>query len=76
MKQGLVLLEEKIRKLKLDAHFVANVHDEIQLEVSQEDSILVGELAVQSIQDAGEHFKLRCPLTGEYKLGKTWADTH
>lgn len=76
MKQGLVLLEEKIRKLKLDAHFVANVHDEIQLEVSQEDAILVGELAVQSIQDAGEHFKLRCPLTGEYKLGKTWADTH
>ena len=36
----------------------------------------VGELAVQSIKDAGTHFNFRCPLDAEYKIGKTWADTH
>jgi DNA polymerase I-like protein with 3'-5' exonuclease and polymerase domains len=76
MKQALVLLDNKIRKLKLDAHFVANVHDEIQMEVSKEDSILVGDLALQAIEEAGKYFNLRCPLTGEYKIGRTWADTH
>lgn len=76
MKQGLVLLDEKIRKLKLDAKFVANVHDEWQIECGESDADLVGELAVQSIKEAGVKLGLRCPLDGEYKKGKTWAQTH
>jgi DNA polymerase I len=76
MKQGLVLLDNKIRKLSLNASFVANVHDEIQIECAADDGLLVGELAVQSIKEAGEHFKLRCALDGEYKIGRTWAETH
>ena len=35
-----------------------------------------GELAVKSIQRAGTYLNLRCPLDAEYKLGRSWAETH
>jgi len=76
MKQALVLLDEKLRKTQLDAHFVANVHDEWQIECLEDEADMVGILAVQSIREAGKVLKLRCPLDGEYKKGKTWANTH
>jgi DNA polymerase I-like protein with 3'-5' exonuclease and polymerase domains len=76
MKQALVLLDNKIRKLKLDAHFVANVHDEWQIECSEVDADVVGSLAVDSIKEAGIVLSLRCPLDGEWKKGKTWQQTH
>ena len=76
MKQGLVLLSKKIQEQKLNANFVANVHDEWQIECSQDDADVVGELAVSSIKEAGEVLGLRCPLDGEYKKGTTWAQTH
>jgi DNA polymerase-1 len=76
MKKALVILDKKIRSFTLDAHFVANVHDEWQIECSEEDADLVGQLAVESIKQAGIDLGLRCPLDGEYKKGKTWAHTH
>jgi len=76
MKQALILLNKKIQKEKLNAHFVANVHDEIQMEVVAEDAEKVGKMAVQAITEAGKVLGLRCPLAGEYKVGNNWGDTH
>jgi DNA polymerase I-like protein with 3'-5' exonuclease and polymerase domains len=76
MKQALVVLDESIRKERLDAKFVANVHDEWQMEVSEIHAQRVGELAVDSIKKAGIMLNLRCPLDGEYKIGNNWAETH
>jgi DNA polymerase I len=76
MKQALVLLYKKIHKEKLNAEFVANVHDEWQIEVDVDHAETVGKLAVQSIEEAGAVLGLRCPLTGEYRVGKSWAETH
>ena len=76
MKQALVLLSDKIRVNKWDAKFVANVHDEWQIEAAEAHADEVGRAARQSIIEAGEHFKLRCPLDGEYKIGRNWAETH
>jgi DNA polymerase I-like protein with 3'-5' exonuclease and polymerase domains len=76
MKKALVLLYLKIKQANLDAKFVANVHDEWQLECAEKDAERVGEMGVLSIKEAGEHFKMRCPLDGAYKVGITWADTH
>lgn len=36
----------------------------------------LGDIYCRSITWAGEHFKLRCPTAGEYKIGKSWLDTH
>ena len=76
MKQALVILDSYLRKEKIDAKFVANVHDEWQIEVRQDQAEHVGKLGVKAIEEAGKHFDLRCPLTGEYNVGKTWGDTH
>lgn len=76
MKKALVLLDKKIKAATIDARFVANVHDEFELEVAEPYVELVGKMAVDSMKEAGEYFKLRCPLTGEYKIGTTWRETH
>lgn len=59
-----------------DCKQVAWVHDEIQLDVKvgMEDDI--GKLAVECVKRAGEYFKFRCELDGEYNKGSNWADTH
>lgn len=55
---------------------VANIHDEFQTETTEEIADGVGRLAADSIRLAGEHFKFRCPLAGNYKVGSSWAHTH
>jgi DNA polymerase I-like protein with 3'-5' exonuclease and polymerase domains len=76
MKQAVVILHKKLRKSKIDFKFVVNCHDEWQIETTPEAAELVGKLGVDSIREAGEHFNMRCPLTGEYKIGESWRDTH
>ncbi|MCP4126769.1 MAG: DNA polymerase [Gammaproteobacteria bacterium] len=76
MKKATVLLMEEIRKRGLDAKLVLHVHDEVQLEVHPDHAELVGMIAVRAMQLAGKHFKLDCPMDGEYNVGNNWAETH
>jgi DNA polymerase I-like protein with 3'-5' exonuclease and polymerase domains len=76
MKKGLQILDDVLKLNKVDYKFVANIHDEWQMEVSESQSDFVGQLAVDSIIKAGAHFNLRCPLDGEYKIGGNWSETH
>jgi len=76
MKKALVLFYDKTKANKWPVKLVANVHDEFQLEVPKEYATIVGEAAKASIVEAGEYFKLRCPLDGEYKYGTNWRETH
>ncbi len=59
-----------------DVQQVVWVHDEIQVECPEELALEIGELAVDAIKRTGEHFNLRLPLTGEYKVGDNWSETH
>ena len=74
MKKALTLFAWYIRDL--DARFVANVHDEWQVEVREDHAEEVGKRGVQAIIDAGALFKLKCPLDGEYNVGRNWSETH
>src|SRR5210317_1370863 len=76
MKKGLCILDERLRLANIDYKFVANIHDEWQIEVRECQAMRVGELAVESIRDAGKYFNMRCPLDGEYKIGSNWSETH
>ena len=76
MKKGLVLLDDMLKLNNIDYKFVANIHDEWQIEVKESQADFAGRLAVDSIIKAGEHFNLRCPLDGEYKTGVNWSETH
>lgn len=79
MKKAAVILDEKLTKRfikDVDYKMVANIHDEFQIEVKEEHGAAVGELARESIIEAGVFFKFKCPLEAEYKVGSNWAETH
>jgi DNA polymerase I-like protein with 3'-5' exonuclease and polymerase domains len=80
MKKALVLLDESLQLVGhqpgVDYEFVANVHDEWQIECRPEIAQEVGKLAVEAIRAAGGHFGFRCPLDGDFSVGTTWAETH
>ena len=76
MKKSLTLLDEYAKIYNIDYKFVGNIHDEFQAEVREDQAEKFGWLAVECIKAAGIKLNLRCPLDGEYKVGKTWAETH
>lgn len=55
---------------------LAHIHDELQIQARKDIAQEVGELAKQSIREAGEYFKFRVRLDGEFKIGRNWAETH
>ena len=77
-KQAIILFKQLLtdKGYQDKAHLVAWVHDEIQVETDREIADEVGTLAVQSFEMAGKHFKFRCPITGEFKVGDNWSETH
>jgi len=79
MKQATVILHNKFKEKKYDKEIVsmvAHIHDELQLQCLSSYADEVGKLAIASIKEAGEYFKLRCPLDAQYKIGQNWAQTH
>jgi DNA polymerase I-like protein with 3'-5' exonuclease and polymerase domains len=76
MKQAVVILHQKLRKSKIDFKFVANVHDEWQIEVEEQRAEEAGILGKEAIKEAGIMLNMRCPLDGEYKVGNSWKETH
>ena len=76
MKKALTILNSLLKLNTIDYKFVANIHDEWQIEVKESQADFVGETAVKSIIEAGKHFNLRCPMDGEYKIGDNWSETH
>lgn len=80
MKQALVkfvaMADEEGLKLNDDYGFVANVHDEFQIECRPEIADRIGELGREAIKKAGEYYRLDVDLDGEYIVGNSWAETH
>lgn len=71
-------VEAQRRGLKLGEDYVQvlHVHDEAQFNTTPEKADALGKLFVESIELAGCHFGMRCPTTGEFKVGANWAETH
>lgn len=67
-KQGLVCGKEYTQ--------ILHIHDEWQCYCKPDIADALGTTAVRSIELAGEYFNLRCPVTGEYRIGASWAETH
>jgi DNA polymerase I-like protein with 3'-5' exonuclease and polymerase domains len=80
MKRALVILDNNLQALGLvpgvHYEFVANVHDEWQIEVDEDKAELVGKTAQDAIRLAGEYYKFRCHLAGNSVVGANWAETH
>ena len=76
MKQAMINLHELIKLNTFDAKFVANIHDEWQLEVKESQADCVGRIGVECIEKVTDQFNMRCNLTGQYKIGGNWSETH
>jgi DNA polymerase I-like protein with 3'-5' exonuclease and polymerase domains len=77
MKQALYILDNELYGLYPGRYaFMANVHDEWQIECEPQIAEKVGQLACEAIAAAGGILDLKCPLKGEFKIGNNWAETH
>lgn len=76
MKRAVVLLDYFSQVYKIDYKLVGQIHDEVQVEVAENQAQFFGDLAVNCVRRAGKDFKLNCPLDGDYKIGTTWRETH
>lgn len=80
MKLAVVLLDKRLQTAGLvageDYEFVANVHDEWQIEVREQHAEFIGRCGKEAITEAGEFFKLRCRLDGSFDVGRNWSETH
>lgn len=80
MKKALIIHESLLvaegLRYRDDYAYVGNIHDEWQIDTLPQHADTVGRLAAEAIRLAGEHFKFRCPLAGNYGSGATWAETH
>ena len=72
-KRWMVLANEHLPKT---ARQIAFVHDELQFECSESDKEDLKFLLELTAAQAGEYYKMRCPVTAESKSGTTWADVH
>lgn len=77
MKKAAIFLDKEARREGIEHLKVGDIHDEAQHEVGdREVGENLGKLSARCIRQAGEHFNLRVPMDGDYKIGKTWAETH
>ena len=64
------------KHLPKSAHQLAFVHEELQDECNPSDvGYMKGCLESTAVQ-AGEFYKMRCPVAAESQSGHTWADVH
>ncbi len=59
-----------------DYALVIHAHDELQVLARPHLADRIGTMVADAIKRAGEHFKFPCPMAGEYKSGRNWAETH
>jgi DNA polymerase I-like protein with 3'-5' exonuclease and polymerase domains len=59
-----------------DWALVAHVHDELQIECREDRAQQCGESATRAMSSAGRSFQFRCPISGEFRIGASWAGTH
>jgi DNA polymerase-1 len=76
IKQAMRLWHEDLQKQNVPFKLVATVHDEYQVECLKEHGEIVGEAIISSIKNAGKLFNTNCPLDGEFKIGRSWSETH
>jgi len=75
-KQWLIHIMEKVNEYKLDAKLVASVHDEYQFEVALYDIDKFCRITKEAMYQTQRTLDFDCELDCNYKVGKTWAETH
>ena len=75
-KLWLINMIRRINRTGVDAKLVASIHDEYQFEVLNKDIKRFGQLTKDAMKDTEKQLQMKCPLDNEWKVGRTWAQTH
>ena len=75
-KQWLVHIMERVIKAGLNVRLVASIHDEYQFEVAIPDVNRFCKLTKEAMTQTQKTLGVKCELDCDYKVGKTWAETH
>jgi len=79
-KQWVLLIDQAIQEHYPDGdcYIVGWIHDEVQIACRTEEiAEHVGrDITTRMARESGEAFKFKIPITSEYQIGNTWADTH
>lgn len=67
--RGIPLGDERVQQ-------AVQMHDEVQLMAKEDIAEIVRSTAIDSIREAGLHFKLNCTLDADAKIGDNWYETH
>jgi DNA polymerase-1 len=73
IKKAMIDLHREIRRRGLRARLILQIHDELLLEVPEEEADEARELVRQIMEDA---LALEVPLVADAHLGSTWAEVH
>ena len=78
MKHANVQWWHQLKKEEVDFRQVNFVHDEWQTVVYGDKSLAeyVGKTQAEAIAQVGDRLGMFCPVSGSYRLGKTWRHTH
>lgn len=76
MKKATCVMNERLNESGISFLQVAHVHDEVQFEVRSQDAEHASRIVKDSIAEAGNLLGFRCPLAGESRVGRNWAETH
>ncbi len=77
VKAATVYADAAITRRGIDARQVIHMHDEAQYEGKTEEAARAAGLCfVEGIKWAAQKYKVRCPLDGEVKTGRNWAECH
>ena len=71
IKIAMVKVYRRLKKEQLDARLILQVHDELIIEVSENDAERAAEVLGEEMRNAAE---LSVPLTADVEKGKTWYD--
>jgi DNA polymerase-1 len=73
IKKAMIDLDREIRRRGLRARLILQIHDELLLEVPEEEAEQARELVRRVMEDA---LALDVPLVADARLGATWAEVH
>jgi DNA polymerase I-like protein with 3'-5' exonuclease and polymerase domains len=84
MKYSMLLMEKYKTDIGFDYEQIIFYHDEFEGEVLERSVYetdtglwcLAADYSIKSLEEAGRLLGVRVPLTGEAKIGRTWADVH
>ena len=75
-KRWMLLTHECIIRCDIQAHQLAFIHDELQLECKEENAEELKFSLLWAAQSAGEYYNLRIPIAAEAKQGTNWNEVH